>query len=44
MLGGSSFQSQYLASGQEANRLLQTSGLRFLVLGGLNPADIPSAV
>ena len=37
-------ESQRLASNEEADRLLQASGLRFLVLGGLYPADIPSTL
>jgi len=44
MLDGQLLQSQHFATGQEANRLLQTPQFRFLALGGLNPSEIPSAV
>ena len=43
-LGGCLLESQGLASNEEAKRLLQASGLRLLVLGGLDPADIPSTM
>jgi hypothetical protein len=44
LLDGCLLESQRLASNEEADRLLQASGLRLLVLGGLYPADIPSTM
>src|SRR5512145_2112976 len=35
------FQSRWLARGQQANRLLQTPGFRFVAPGRLDPGDIP---
>jgi hypothetical protein len=43
-LAGCLLESQRLAINEEANRLLQTSGLRLLVLGRLYPADVPSTM
>ena len=44
LLGGCLLESQRLASNEEADCLLQASGLRLLVLGGLYPPDIPSTM
>jgi hypothetical protein len=44
LLGGCLLESQRLANNEEADRLLQASGLRLLVLGGLYPADVPSTM
>src|SRR5262245_39279059 len=38
------FQSEYLAGAQQANRLLQASGLRFLALGRFDPGEISAAL
>jgi hypothetical protein len=43
-LGGSLFEPQRLASHEEANRVLQTSGPRLLVLRSLDPPDEAPAV
>ena len=43
-LATSLFQPQHFAGRQKANRLLQAPGFRLVVLGGLNPAEIPSTV
>src|SRR5438128_2029857 len=42
MARGCLLESQRFACSEKANRLLQTPGLCFLALGGLDPADIPS--
>jgi hypothetical protein len=44
LVGGCLLESERLANNEEADRLLQASGLRLLVLGGLYPADVPSTM
>src|ERR1041384_6774117 len=39
-----SLQSQQLAAGQQADRLLQTPAFRLLALGGLDPGEVTPAV
>ena len=41
---GCLLESQRLAKHEEADRLLQTSGLRLRALGGLYPTDVPSTM
>src|SRR5688500_17422233 len=41
---GESLQAEHLAVRQQTARLLETSELRFLPLGGLDPRDVPPAL
>jgi hypothetical protein len=42
MLGGCLLEAQRFFGRKQANGFLQTPGLRFLALGGFDPANIPS--
>jgi hypothetical protein len=40
LLGGTSFQAEFLAQREQTDGLLQPPRLRFLLLGGIDPSDV----